>query len=149
MTLKIARIALAIVLTGLAIEADAATKVFLLGGQSNMVGLGEVAQLASPYNAPQPAVKFWDNASNGWVNLQGGFGANSNYFGPEVSFGSRLHALFPTDSIYLVKYAVGTTDLAVDWNPDGTGATYNTFKGMRHNCGAEPLRCATPLRSPV
>jgi hypothetical protein len=129
-TFKIARIALAIVLAGLATDADAATKVFLLGGQSNMVGVGEVAQLASPYNVPQSAVKFWDNAGGGWVNLQGGFGASSAYFGPEVGFGSKIHALFPTDSIYLVKYAVGGTNLAVDWNPDGNGAVYNTFKGI-------------------
>ena len=86
-------------------------------------------------------MKFWNNASGGWVNLQGGFGANSTYFGPEVSFGSQLHALFPTDSIYLVKYAVGGTDLAVDWNPNGSGACYNAFKSSpMRRCKTCPLR---------
>ena len=121
MTLKIARIALAIVLAGLAVEADAATKVFLLGGQSNMVGIGEVAQLAPPYNAPQSNVKFWNNASGGWVNLQGGFGANSTYFGPEVSFGSTAPTRFfpPITSTWS-----STPSAAQAWPPIGirTGA---------------------------
>jgi hypothetical protein len=112
--------------------AMAATKVFLLGGQSNMAGCGagewDVA-CPSPYNAPQTAVKFWSSSS--WVNLQPGFGfPNSvpNSFGPEVSFGYRLHQLLPNDDIYLVKLGVSGTNLAADWNPDAPGATYTTFK---------------------
>ena len=41
----------------LASAAQATTRVFLLGGQSNMVGTGKLAELKAPYDAPQPDVK--------------------------------------------------------------------------------------------
>ena len=100
----------------------AATKVFLLAGQSNMVGVGVSAELPGPYNAPQSNVKIW---SNGWADLQPG----STYFGPEVTFGYQIaHVAFPDDDVYLVKYAVGATMLATHWNPNGSGECYNAFK---------------------
>ena len=57
-----------------AVPATAATKVFLLAGQSNMDGRGSVSELIPPYNAVQPAVKFW-NSTSGWTSLQPGFSA--------------------------------------------------------------------------
>jgi hypothetical protein len=130
---------------GLTTPAHAETKVFLLGGQSNMAGVGAWpggdtgrgyypadANCPAPYNAPQAAVKFWNG---GWENLQPGFGyLSGTEFGPEVSFGYTLHnSIFPTDEIYLVKYAVSSTALAPSahqWTPDGTGTTYNTFESI-------------------
>ncbi|MCX7429312.1 MAG: PEP-CTERM sorting domain-containing protein [Planctomycetia bacterium] len=117
----------------------AATKVFLLGGQSNMVGYGVVAELAPPYSESQPNVNFWDSGSNQWTALRGGFGKTAAYFGPEMSFGATLKTLFPTDDIYLVKYAAGATNLAVNWNPDGTGTTYNAFQSTV-NAALDDLR---------
>jgi len=138
-----------------AAPATAATKVYLLGGQSNMAGVGAwpgtPAQPAcpAPYNAEQTAVKFWNygdlqqvnvdgyggkplecpGTGDGWVNLQPGYGADyTTEFGPEVSFGYRLHQLQPSDNIYLVKLGLSNADLAVDWRTDGTGAVYNVFK---------------------
>jgi hypothetical protein len=108
--------------------ATAATKVFLLAGQSNMGGNGVVAELPPLYSSPQPAVKFWNNNSTDWVALQGGFGNSPASFGPEVTFGYTLHNLFPNDDIYLVKYGITSTSLAINWNPDGTGTAYETFK---------------------
>ena len=64
---------------------------------------------------------------NGWIDLQNGFGLKPSEFGPEVGFGYRLHQLFPDDEIYLVKYGISSTNLAVHWNPDGSGARYNAF----------------------
>ncbi|MEN6450277.1 MAG: S-layer protein [Thermoguttaceae bacterium] len=104
----------------------AATKVYVLAGQSNAVGWGVVSELPPPYNAPQSDVKFWRNGR--WVNLQGGFAENSKHFGPELSFGVRLSELSPHDEIYLVKYAIGATSLTKDWNPNGTGPCYNAMK---------------------
>ncbi len=128
--------------------ATAATKVFLLGGQSNMAGLGAwpgpPAQPAcpGPYNAEQTAVQFWNygthqtvngfdcpGTGDGWVNLQPGYGYNyTTEFGPEVSFGYRLHERYPDDNIYLVKLGLTDQSLAGGWNPNGTGAVYNVFK---------------------
>jgi hypothetical protein len=108
----------------------AGTKVFLLAGQSNMEGCGggyNDDPLPAPYKAPQPTVKYW--SEGGWIDLRGGFGDTASTFGPEVTFGYILHRrVFPTEDIYLVKYAVGGTNLAVRWKPDGSGDCYNAFK---------------------
>jgi hypothetical protein len=146
----------------LVMPALAATKVFLLGGQSNMAGVGGYAgyiplgtypwttypygqgaddPCPAPYNTPQSAVKFWnyntdsivDHVHNpgtgtGWMNLQNGYGYRNDQFGPELSFGYRLHQLYPDDEIYLVKYGITSTSLAGNWNPDGSGTSYNNFK---------------------
>lgn len=124
----------------MSVPAVAATKVFLLGGQSNMAGVGGHTTdkpIPSPYDQPQTEVKFWNN---GWVNLQSGFGFQPGEFGPEVTFGYTLHnTVFPNDDVYLVKYGVSGTNLAVDWNPNGTGPCYNTFKA-NVNAALENLR---------
>lgn len=114
-------------------SASGATKVFLLGGQSNMAGRGQANELAAPYDAAQPGVKLWSNrTSNAWVDLQGGFGAEAPDFGPEVSFGSAVKQLFPADEIYLVKYGIPATNLAFNWKPSGTGTT-STAEGYYYN----------------
>ena len=126
-----------------AVPATAATKVFLLAGQSNMDGRGSDSELTPPYNAVQPAVKFWNFDNAGWTSLQPGFSTMwPNGFGPEVSFGYALHnTVLPNDDIYLVKYAQNSTTLAVDWNPDGSGSSYNSFK-YRVNLAMQNLTTA-------
>jgi hypothetical protein len=148
------------------LTASADTKVFLMAGQSHMVGLGGYsgyiplntypwtsypygqgadAPCPAPYNQPLSAVKFWNynpdavgsdlvhhpGLGNGWVNLQPGYGNRTDEFGPEASFGARLHELFPSDEIYLIKYAVGGTNLAYSWNPsqqNDQNTCYTVFK---------------------
>jgi hypothetical protein len=124
--------------------ATAATKVFLLAGQSNMAGVGGYPggpgrpadqPCPLPYSTPQPAVRFWNNA---WVDLRPGFGCTSEMFGPEVSFGYTLHnTIFPRDNIYLVKYGVSGTNLAVDWNPNGAGGCYSVFRSQVNDAIAD------------
>lgn len=123
-TIRVAICVVSLVMT--AEPTHAATKVFLLAGQSNMLGVGGPdAPCPSPYNAIQTGVKYWDN---GWVNLQLGTGMHAGEFGPEVSFGYTLHnTIFPQDDIYLVKQAKGSTDLETDWNPSGTNNQYTLF----------------------
>jgi hypothetical protein len=132
-------VALLACLALLVAPARATTKVFLLAGQSNMVGAGGAGEgdppIPAPYNVAQPDVQIsWMNG--GWAALQQGFSYEYNSFGPEVSFGYRLHnTLFPADSIYLVKYAVGGTHLATEyseWNPNG-GTLYNGLKTAVNN----------------
>ena len=95
-----------------------------------MDGRGDVNELSPPYDQPQTDVKIWDYWSGGgWADLEGGFSMYpGTYFGPEVSFGHALNELFPDDDIYLVKYALGRTNLHEDWKPDGSGVQYNTLK---------------------
>lgn len=154
---------IAIFVSGILVSSPvtADVKLFLLGGQSNMAGVGGYETddlLPAEYNVSPPNVKFWDYGTpqpvNGkygtfvypwvgdhWVGLQGGFGHSSLYFGPEVSFGHRLQELFPNDDIYLVKEGISSSDLAVDWNPNGTGWVYNRFK-ERVNAALANLRAA-------
>ncbi len=155
--------AIAALLNLIAGSAMAGVKVFLLAGQSNMLGCGgyDNSSPPAPYNQPLSAVQFWgeksltqestDQTGNSWVDLSVGYGyglidsgswTGAKYdacFGPEVGAGHRLHELFPNDDIYLVKYAVGATNLYSDWKPDGTGRCYNVFKA-RVKAAMENLR---------
>lgn len=113
------------------VPATAATKVFLLAGQSNMNGIGHGRELIGTplekYHDPQPGVKIWNNGSRQWAELSSY--SDGDCFGPEVSFGYEMHAAFPNDDIYLVKWAYGGTNLYADWKPaNGGGWCYNSFK---------------------
>lgn len=122
----------AIGITQVTAPATAATRVFLLAGQSNMGGVGHGRELAGTsldkYYAPQPDVKMWSAASNNWSALSSQF-EGSDCFGPEVSFGYQMHAAFPKDDIYLVKWSYGGTSLYSDWKPENNaGWCYREFK---------------------
>jgi hypothetical protein len=155
-------LAMSVIFIFLAVPALAATKVFLLAGQSNMSGVGGYsgyihdspwadppynhadAPCPERYRAPLAAVKFWNygydrkpadfvndpQVGDGWTNLRPGFGYRADQFGPELSFGHRLHELFPKDDIYLIKSAIGGTNLAVEWNPNPKtmGPRYKRFQ---------------------
>jgi iduronate 2-sulfatase len=105
--------------------------VYLLAGQSNMVGSGTPkADLPIALQSPQADVEFYHSQAPGplvkntWVPLQPG----STYdFGPEVTFGRSIADRFPKERVALIKYAAGNTNLAVNWNAD-TGPYYATFK---------------------
>jgi hypothetical protein len=59
------------------------------------------------------------------VNLRTGFGRATD-FGPEIYFGHTLNEALPTDTIYLVKFAVGGTSLWDHWAPN-TGIWHTEF----------------------
>lgn len=110
-------------------------KVFLLGGQSNMNGVGsEACDLAEPYNAPIPSVKLWNITGQGWSDLPllnavlGPEKQTRAAFGPELSFGHAIAKTFPESDIRLVKYAANGTALYDDWAP-GKGKRYTAFMG--------------------
>lgn len=104
--------------------------VYLLAGQSNMVGSGTPkSDLPKELQAPQADVEFYHAAGpgplqeNAWVPLQPGSTVD---FGPEVTFGRSIADRFPSERVALIKYAVGNTDLARKWDPD-TGQLYRAF----------------------
>lgn len=103
-----------------AVGAKEPVKVYLLGGQSNMVGSGKPAELSGVHAKPQDDVKFWKG--NAWGALAPG---NRN-FGPEIGFGRAMKDALPKEEIYLVKYAAGGTALYNDWSPSG-GGQYKQF----------------------
>jgi len=107
-------------------------RLYLLAGQSNMEGYGNVAELPVTARGLQPGVMiFHGNSSDDpevadgrgrWVALRPGHGAGftsdgdenrySERFGPELAFASELRRLDPTANIAIVKYARGGTSLA-------------------------------------
>lgn len=106
-------------------------RVFFLGGQSNMEGHGLNTQL--PDSLSKKDTNIWifhgtptaDKNPNGglgkWELLQPGNGAGffsdgkinkfSNKFGPELSFGKKIAALYPGEKIALIKYARGGSSI--------------------------------------
>ena len=110
--------------------ADYVLPVFVLAGQSNMVGGGKVAQLPEELKAPQKEalfVQFWGSK---WAPL-----TPKKSFGPEVSFAREMTRELKR-SIGIIKLASGGTSLAVHWNPvktepkkKGTGGMYRRLIG--------------------
>ena len=96
---------------------NAGERVFILAGQSNMVGQGKVAELSEKYKKLPDNVSLY-SSDNGLVNLNGRYNSHTN-FGPEVSFAHDLAARFPDDKIILLKYAVGGSSL-LSWSPEWT-----------------------------
>jgi len=101
--------------------------VSVLAGQSNMVGNGAVANTPFPYtpaNYPNLQSLIWNG--NTFSPLSSGNnnqGLDAKSIGPEVSFGAAATA-FTGQPTYIVKYAVGATSLATNWNPSGPGAQW-------------------------
>ncbi|MDZ7615630.1 MAG: sialate O-acetylesterase [Patescibacteria group bacterium] len=101
-------------------------KVFVLAGQSNMMGqYAYNADLPAELQGNQPAVLLRHNGV--WTVLKPGHGVSSTQFGPEVTFGHDMDAAWGNADIALVKYAVGATTLAVDWNSQTPGTLYNNL----------------------
>ena len=128
-------------------------KLYFLGGQSNMVGYGYVAELPGSMIHSVDRVMIFEGspAPDGdrrggaglWAPLQPGYGFGfetddeylvlSDRFGPELSFGHALASKLPGESIALVKYARGGSGLAPgvglgSWHPsDKNGHGINQF----------------------
>jgi Carbohydrate esterase, sialic acid-specific acetylesterase len=112
--------------------ADTDTKtlrVFIFAGQSNMVGSdSKVTDIERfpPFaglDRPQKSILFSYKlgreemeTSDGWIPLQ----PTNDYFGPELSFGSRVAQNIQAP-IAIIKIASGGTTLGADWNPDTPG----------------------------
>jgi len=97
---------------------------FVLAGQSNMVGFSsDLNELPHEYRSVQENV-WWYAAGDRWQPLQApteplpfsGGVANGTGFGPELSLASVLTARL-NRRIALVKYAVNGTSLAERWLP--------------------------------
>jgi Carbohydrate esterase, sialic acid-specific acetylesterase len=103
-------------------------KVFLLGGQSNMLGRAPSSGLpTSPVNfqLPQADVLFYYGST--LTTLRPGSGRELTEFGPEVTFGRAIADAMPSENIAIIKYAAGGTALYNDWAP-GTGGNYTAFR---------------------
>jgi hypothetical protein len=115
-------------------EPEVVLDVYLLGGQSNTDGGGLITGLPPRLQIAQEDVQlFW----SGWAEWRGLAPASywgPAYFGPEVTMGRLLADEDPTQTVAVIKHAIGGTDLAQCWYPgavtdDGTaGPCYAGFK---------------------
>ena len=95
-------------------------KVWLLAGQSNMIGYGSRNDDLPPtLRQPQAGVKISTNGRT-WVDLAPGFGPTGGSFGPELTFGREMAAAFPDVDILLVKRQI-MGDLYSDYRSPNTG----------------------------
>ena len=103
-------------------------KVFLLGGQSNMMGIGSISKLKPPYNETSKLFRVFHKGQ--WQFFKPGLLNQKKRFGPEVSFGHSVAQAYPDVDIRLVKYAQGGTNLYQQWSPQLKGKQYKRF--MEH-----------------
>lgn len=132
-------------------SATAATKVFILAGQSNMDGRGKKSELTGDlekWAKPQADVRIaYSNStirgpytSGGFKPLEPGYsvppGSNklgdkyklpAATFGPEVSFGRTIADALPSDKIVIIKFSEGGTSLHKDWKLDQPAGLYEQF----------------------
>ena len=99
-------------------------KVFILAGQSNMVGSDAHANRIDSYpsykgaGALQPDVRFTSLPDLPKTGFQGWSPLTPNdAFGPEITF-ARAVTKATKQPIAIIKSAIGGTTAAYDWNPD-------------------------------
>src|SRR6185312_5634061 len=138
-----------------AVAAQRPVKVFILAGQSNMMGHGEVYAGANrrPVGSLEYLVRHdssgayrslvddgghWKARNDVWVRFeredQGlkkgdltiGYGATDGEIGPEFQFGNVMGDFFP-EQVLLIKTAWGGKSLGVDFRPPGSGGTTGPY----------------------
>lgn len=152
------------------VPANGKLKVFILAGQSNMVGYGEIkgstgtmefyvkhkpnhyGELVDRNGKPVVRDDVWivdisnqDQEKKGWLTT--GYGANANLIGPEYGFGFMVGDCFE-DPVLLIKSAWGGKSLYQDFLPP-TAAEYPTPKqdGDKGFYYAEVLRHVEKITS--
>lgn len=134
------------VLGGMADGGGKDLKVVLLAGQSNATGVASSEYLAKKTDAEtfneylggynNVMINFitenGSNSSNGcFVPVKLGQGASNAYFGPEIGIAETFSDSFPSETIVILKYSWGGSNLHTQWrspSSDGeTGELYTAF----------------------
>lgn len=139
---------------GFATSYDGPIRVFILAGQSNMVGPGSVAhlhQLVFNKTTSEDYRHLWNETN--WKqrddvfitfddhsgNLTVGYGEpHLERFGPELEFGWVVGEAFYGETVLIIKAAWGGKSLAIDFRPPTSGTGNYTTCDDQHGC--RPLR---------
>ncbi len=108
-----------------ATTAESPTWVFVLSGQSNMVGQGKTSELSDELKATPENVELCVSGRTTEF-------ARQSTFGPELTFAHEMGKAFPKQRILLIKYASGGTSLfawAPDWKREDAALTDNVSAG--------------------
>ncbi|PXA05085.1 hypothetical protein DDZ13_03730 [Coraliomargarita sinensis] len=122
---------------------ESPVKIFILAGQSNMLGHGEISPVQTEgtleyvvANDPEGNYQFlvdglgdWVVRDDVWIRDQGpmeggltvGYGARNDLIGPELGFGHYIGDL-NEEQVLIVKAAWGGKSLAVDFRPPSSGS---------------------------
>jgi len=104
--------------------ADKPLKVFILAGQSNMVGWGDSLKLSDDLRNGNDRLLMFEYGK--WqrlkplrkaMNNQEKFGMTEFSFVPEIAFANEMAKAWPDETIGIVKFAVGGTSI-LTWKPD-------------------------------
>lgn len=96
-------------------------KVFVLAGQSNMVGMRAlVEELPEDLKGDNPNVLFFDGEK--WIPLAAGK-TEEKGFGPEITFAKKVQAAWG-EPIGIIKLSKGGSMLATHWNPKKQGDSF-------------------------
>jgi len=123
--------------------AAATADIFVIAGQSNATGHFTTLAGVPSYIVPDNGVQMWDHDNAQFVEYQAGVNSiqpatgnnapTTDCWGPEAVFSYRLRQANPSKTVYLVKYAIGTTELyddgsSVTWNAGVTGTARSLFE---------------------
>jgi len=107
----------------------APVSVYLLAGQSNLVGAALVENLSDPsFAQPFAEAQIWSRPNKNYVDLQPSFDGRSDRVGTSLSFGRKV-VENTGEEAYLVEYGLGGTSLAEDWNAN-SGEQFEQFRDV-------------------
>lgn len=91
--------------------------VYLLSGQSNMQGVGKIAQLPELWREPVAGAHFWNGTA--YEVLDPGssrISARAGEFGPELGFARAMRMLEPEQELYMIKFYRSGQPLHHGWH---------------------------------
>jgi carbohydrate esterase-like sialic acid-specific acetylesterase len=118
-------------------------KVFLLAGQSNMVGQGNSLDLPEEYRTPPKNAYIFEEGQ--WQRLRPlddpgerfrDQGYSEMKFGPEIGFGHAIAKAWPDQRVGIIKFAVGGTGINAwlpSWDRNKVAMTNDLQKGVLYD----------------
>ena len=118
-------------------------QLYILAGQSNMDGRGDVSELPDSLNKNHADVQVYYEGS--WQPLQPELSDFSGRFGPELTLGRKMADMQPGKTVRLIKVSMGGSPLRrdstpgeYDWSPLSTDELYDELMA---SVSGTPVSC--------